>query len=153
MDKKNIGTSLTLEQLREMDGKPVYCPDDGIWGIISVDSTGRWAGIPFFRGRTNVVNIEYDIESRGMSVYAYPPAHIDREAWEPCEVCKKQEDPCIKDGCFRRNRWKCGFGCDKYKEFQERTAVLRKSKFCPNCGRPLTEKAWDELEKRIGGAK
>lgn len=77
------------------------------------------------------------------------PAHINREAWEPCEVCKKQEDPCIKDGCFRRNRWKCGFGCDKYKEF----VVLRKSKFCPNCGRPLTDKAWDELEKRIGGAK
>lgn len=122
MNKKNIGNPLTIEQLREMDGKPVYCPDDGIWGIISVDSTGRWAGIPFFRGRTRDVNIEYDIESRGMSVYACPPAHIDREAWEPCSECEPNE-------------------------------LIMGDRYCPQCGRPLTEKAWDELKKRIGGAK
>ena len=62
---------LILEQLREMDGKPAYWPDDESWGIISVDSIGMFAGIPFFRGRKNEVNFEYDIESRGMEVYAY----------------------------------------------------------------------------------
>ncbi len=72
---------LTLEQLREMDGKPAYWLKDDSWGIISVDSAGPWAGKPFFRGRKFEVNFEYDIESRAIEVYAYQPAHIDREAW------------------------------------------------------------------------
>ena len=77
--------ALTLEQLREMDGKPAYWPEDKSWGIISVDKTGRWSGIPFFRGRWQGVNFEYDIEARGMEVYAYPPANIDWEAWVSVE--------------------------------------------------------------------
>ena len=28
-----------------------------------------------------------------------------------------------------------------------------KINFCPNCGRPLTEEAWKELEKRVRGEK
>lgn len=46
---------LTLEQLREMDGKPAYWPKDDSYGIISVDGNGKWARIPFFRGRKNGV--------------------------------------------------------------------------------------------------
>lgn len=30
----------------------------------------------------------YEIVSRGMEVYAYQTAHIDREAWEPCVECE-----------------------------------------------------------------
>ena len=150
MDMKNIGNPLTIEQLREMDGKPVYCPDDGIWGIISVDSTGRWAGIPFFRGRTNVVNVEYDIEARGMSVYAYPSAHIDREAWEPCLFCCEE----------RKGRKTLAFdeaGDAVTIEIDGNAAAIESDsmgfiiKFCPECGRPLTDKAWAELEKRLRG--
>ena len=81
------GEPLTLEQLRGMDGRPAYWPDDESWGIISVDDAGRGTGIPFFRGRKNGVNFEYDIVSRGMEVYAYQTAHIDREKWEPCMWC------------------------------------------------------------------
>lgn len=111
---------LTLEQLREMDGRPAYWPDDESWGIISVDDAGRWAGIPFFRGRKNGVNFEFDIEFRGMEVYAYPPAHIDREAWELCMWCTLNRQ-------FHENR------------------------YCQACGRPLTEEAWAELERRVCG--
>ena len=78
---------LTLEQLKQMDGLPAYWTDDESWGIISVDDSGRWAGIPFFRGRKNGVNFEFDIESRGMEVYAQQPAHIDREKWGTCMWC------------------------------------------------------------------
>lgn len=77
--------------------------------------------------------------------------HIDREAWKPCEFCEDQKDPCLEDGCFRKNMWKCGFSCDKYLEFRERERSLEDSKFCPKCGRPLTEEAWEELEKRVRG--
>ena len=66
---------LTLAELREMDGEPVWWDDGagGCWGIISVDTNGRWAGIPFFRGRWKQANFEYDIESRGMVLYRRPP--------------------------------------------------------------------------------
>ena len=66
---------LTLEELREMDGEPVWW-DDGegsCWGIISVDSAGMWGGIPFFRGRWRQVNFEYNIEERKMRIYRRPP--------------------------------------------------------------------------------
>ena len=92
---KPTGEALTIEQLREMDGKPAYWPEDESWGIISVDKTGRWSGIPFFRGRWKGVNFEYDIEARGMEVYAYPPAHIDREEWVSVEERLPEDE---KDG-------------------------------------------------------
>lgn len=130
---------VALEQLRGMDGRPAYWPDDESWGIISVDDAGRWAGIPFFRGRKNGVNFEYDIVSRGMEVYAYPPARIDREKWEPCEKCNTcwtcklalnefVREPCMSCGAFKNHK---------------------SLNFCPWCGRPLTDEAWAELEKRI----
>lgn len=114
------GEPLTVEQLRGMDGRPAYWPDDESWGIISVDDAGRWAGIPFFRGRKNGVNFEYDIVSRGMEVYAYPPARIDWEKWELCMWC-------VPNGQFGLNN------------------------YCSACGRPLTEEAWAELERRVCG--
>ena len=67
--------ALTLEQLREMNGEPAWW-DDGegsCWGIISVATNGRWAGIPFFRGRWKQAHFEYDIKSRGMTLYRRPP--------------------------------------------------------------------------------
>lgn len=51
------------------------------------------------------------------------PAKLDRSRWEGCEWCK------------------------------DIVPHLRNSKmmFCIDCGRPLTEEAWAELERRIGG--
>lgn len=66
---------LSIKKLREMDGQPAWW-DDGegsCWGIISVDTNGQWAGIPFFCGRWNQANFEYDIEGRKMKIYRRPP--------------------------------------------------------------------------------
>lgn len=54
------------------------------------------------------------------------PAKLDRSRWEGCEWCigfcpNVTGDP----------HWNY--------------------KFCPMCSRPLTEEAWAELERRIGG--
>lgn len=76
---------------------------------------------------------------------------IDRSKWKPCEYCNDQNDPCLQEGCFRKNRWKCGFSCDKYNEYRERKNILEKSQYCPVCGYPLTEQAWKELERRVFG--
>ena len=66
---------LTLEELREMDGQPVWW-DDGdwsCWGIVTVDTDGFWAGIPFLRGRRNQINFEYNIKLNRMKIYRRPP--------------------------------------------------------------------------------
>ena len=125
---------LTLEELRKMDGKPAYWPDDKSYGIISVDSAGKWAGIPFFRGRKNEANFEFDIESRGMKVYEIDPPRLNREAWEPCDFCKTELD-----------KYPYILACDDYSE----SNTVYESGFCPLCGRPLLEEAWAMLEKRL----
>ena len=84
---------------------------------------------------------------------AYPSAKIDREKWKPCELCKRidEVDPCYKDGCFRKNAPECDFRCDKFLDWRADRKKLTGAAFCPECGRPLTEEAWAELEKRIRG--
>lgn len=135
---------LTLEQLRKMDGKPGYCEDGeySCWGFISVDSKGKWANIPFFRGRWNEVNFEYDIESRGLKIYPYPLPHIDREAWEPCEWCEGA-NTINGTAVFSKNSKTI------IETVEYTNAVEGKFDFCPHCGRPLTEESWAELEWRL----
>lgn len=128
---------LTLEQLREMDGKPAYWMEDDSWGIISVDSAGTWAGKPFFRGRKFEVNFEYDIESRGIEVYAYPPAHIDLEAWTAEWVPMTDDDGCTWFKCSS-----CDFDLDSLDE---------QPLFCPRCGKAMAPEALAKMEKRLRG--
>lgn len=51
--------------------------------------------------------------------FAHEPYHLDRSAWEPCMLC--------------------AVGYWKQIEYS----------FCPCCGRPLTDAAWEMLERRI----
>lgn len=55
----------------------------------------------------------------------YQSIGLDRSAWEPCCVCS-----------VNHRDW------GKYQY-----------SFCPYCGRPLTDAAWEMLEKRLGGFK
>ena len=66
---------LTLDELIGMDGEPAWwdAGKGSCWGIICVDSSGIFAGIPFFRGRWRGSNFEYGIEARGMTLYRRPP--------------------------------------------------------------------------------
>ena len=38
---------LTPEQIKQMRGKPVYCPEMNSYGVITFDTTGPWANVPF----------------------------------------------------------------------------------------------------------
>lgn len=51
------------------------------------------------------------------------PPYLDRSAWEPCMLC--------------------AVGDWRHLEYS----------FCPHCGRPLTDTAWEMLEKRLEGNK
>lgn len=60
------------------------------------------------------------------------PAKLDRSRWEGCFLCKDVTylggDVCISGTHY---------------------TGLSEFNFCPNCGRPLTEEAWAELEKKL----
>lgn len=42
--------ALTIEELKQMAGEPVWCPDEEAYGIVICDNKGRYAGIPFLYG-------------------------------------------------------------------------------------------------------
>ena len=116
------GEPLTLEQLREMNGHPVWIAEAPYWGHWELSEDAE----DYILDRDpDLYGLTYPdpdgkggLHKLGWLAYAYPPARIDRETWEPCELCEKQR-----------------------KVFFE--------KFCGECGRPLTEEAWAELERRI----
>lgn len=77
------------------------------------------------------------------------PAKMDRSRWEGCEMCstKWSEEDWGEGGAhdFRVDGdtlyfFDTQFGWEGVK-----------SKYCPFCGRPLTEEAWAELERRMSG--
>lgn len=71
--------------------------------------------------------------------YAYSASRIGREKWEPCDVCSNAKHivglalAIMDDGSDHRvdTKMNCEYS------------------FCPNCGRPLTDEAWAELERRL----
>lgn len=66
--------------------------------------------------------------------------HINREKWEPCELCSGKH---LQTVGFDDRIYLCS-GNSKPPENE-------RFRFCPSCGRPLTDQAWDELEKRMRG--
>lgn len=135
------GQPLTLEQLRGMGGKPVWImasPDWGHWEL-SEDAEDYLADRD-----TSLYGITYpDHDCKGgvhqlrWIAYAYPPAHINREAWTGC-TCNTKSKSCCTCVSLR-----CQF-CIGESEY-------KRGKYCSACGRPLTEEAWAELEKRVRG--
>ena len=75
-DESRVNLPLSLAQLQEMDGAPAWweCgPEFSCWGIIALDSNGRWEGIPLFQGRWREVSFVYNIEARNMEISRHPP--------------------------------------------------------------------------------
>lgn len=143
---------LTLEELRQMDGKPVYYKTAKMWFIVSLNH-------PEFGDCVINVSGQYiplEKAARQNRFYAAEPHHLNRSAWKPCEMC----------GDKRAIKLSCNFsggaiikvvgeslevsGDDKaiplFKKSYEPAFWI---KFCPWCGRPLTDAAWNMLEKRL----
>lgn len=133
---------LTLGQLREMVDEPVYlyiydtALDSG-WHIIKTVTEDKI----IFRG-WNTVYVPISSIGKCFDFYAYPPAHIAREKWEPCEWC----------GSFGKasDNWVCTLEDDDgHTVTNNHIVVCATANYCPSCGRPLTEQAWAELVKRL----
>lgn len=127
---------LTLDQLREMDGQPVWVKvldtrfnEENQWAICNADYqmvTLKDGFKLFFCG----------YESNWLA-YTYPPAHIDREAWK-CPLCERSKVISFK-------AWEDEEACHEGGPFIQGGAI-----FCPHCGKPRTPEAWAEMEKRMG---
>lgn len=133
---------LTMEQLREMDGQPVWVQTPGI------EKYGRWAIVAGVNIEDKVLYCQGDYTCRDYGrvwiAYGYPTAHIDWEAWS----AEWEEDGECNHKPYRvrdAEKWK-KYKCSKcgYKAGR-RTS----QKYCPSCGRAMTPGARDELKKRI----
>ena len=139
---------LTLEELREMDGKPVLVESDSdyIPGGVYLCGWCDWkeeARLWSYEGENWFIG-KYD---KGVKVYAYAePPHFDRSAWEPCEQCRNGSTIIDIPVCDQ-------FGLIHKGKSNEQMHFLFQFPFCPHCGRPLTDAAWKILEERLEGAK
>ena len=155
-----FGDPLGLEQLRKMDGKPVWVETKAgskFWAIVTNNCVSS--------GYERYLWIDEDTEyDKTWLAYAYSPAHIDREAWEkPCNMCGGEKT--LYQHTNTTKLFMNTFGeaatlvtecmaCPPYadcciKGISANSAF--KINFCPKCGRPLTEEAWAELKKRFRG--
>lgn len=138
LSNRPTGEPMTLEQLREMDGQPVWIerigsdsPEDKEWALVFCKEKFC---------RTSRGNIAlFGCYGIGWLAYAYQPAHIDREAWTGC-VCNSGKKNCCT--CVSMECHTC-IGESKYKQ----------GRYCSSCGRPLTDEAWAEMEKRLMGVR
>lgn len=60
---------LSLEQLKQMDGEPVWIKNYGEWAIVIVDSVGTYSGMPFVKGKY----FEHDVSMRNLTCYTHKP--------------------------------------------------------------------------------
>lgn len=118
---------LTLEQLRGMANKPYWHV-----GMRENSAPPHWDILdPLLAYHPE----DYDYGECWVA-YAYPPAHIDREAWTSEWI---NSIPALGAGDLETRCKSCG------------NLVLFETDFCPYCGKAMTEEGWAELEKRVRG--
>lgn len=135
---------LTLEQLRGKIDEPVYLYiyDTALssgWHIIKAVTKDKI----IFRG-WDTVYVPISSIGKCFDLYAYPPARIDRERWEPCEWCGSIGE--------KPDNWVCTLEDDNgHTVTNNHMVVCAPVNYCPVCGRPLTPEAWEEMERRVNG--
>lgn len=83
--------ALTLNELRQMVGQPVWCPKENAYGIITCDKYGKWAGIPFLYGvckyEESAVEFNHNIVSRKLKCFK-----IEDKKEIPMKLLSKVDD-------------------------------------------------------------
>lgn len=142
LQKGNVATGeepLTLRELQQMAGRPVWCPEAESYGIIKCDDIGHWAGQPFLRGSWYGetpgcgADFEYDIQKRKLECYS---------VGEEKEIAKplKQKSDAFGDTTMVCPNCESAAVINPYRKGRELYP------HCPWCGKKLKE-AEDETEK------
>ena len=132
---------LTLEQLRKKVGQPVVIKysygGPNTVAIVDVRYVPHLGAdkirLVFPDGYITVNEKDYGTY---FTTYAYPPAHIDREAWTA------EWRNHYRSGATAGTGYVCS-SCDMWNG--------RKSHICPSCGKAMDEDGLSELEKRLRG--
>lgn len=150
---EKLGEPLSLEELRRMDGKPVFLVfnfelEPMISLIEYVQVTDCIILTNNLGGRSEFCSDE-ELREYGIKAYAYPPVATDTDVggtlkeWEPCDECRnKCCFNCLYDNLSMQSEPCNSCDGDKWET---------KHLFCPNCGRPLTPEARSVPEKRLRG--
>lgn len=80
-DEPSLDEALTLEQLREMEGEPVWVernenPHDGKWVIVDYADTENSDKTLYTKE-----GVTYSDYGKYFTAYAYPPSRIDMDEW------------------------------------------------------------------------
>lgn len=141
---KHDNKPLTLEELRQMEGQPVWIasinPLISQWAIVEY---GDIDNVISFQDSKNELNLLVSWYGKTWLAYAQKP--IDLDEWKPCDFCKnKRCDNCEHGyGTTGENE-----NCANCIEGSEWESVYE---FCPFCGLPITDEARQMLENRLAG--
>ena len=64
---------LTMDELKKMNGEPVWVVELNYWAIVEVEEGGRWDGIPFVYTKIDGVSYGWNAESRNLRCYRHKP--------------------------------------------------------------------------------
>lgn len=95
-------------------------------------------------------DVEMFQEAIGVAITALRaqrPVKLDRSLWKGCLLCDGAKNVGGENITAYLGRTEDG-KTDIYAELDEFETDFD---YCPICGKPLTEEAWAELERRIGG--
>ena len=139
---KHDNKPLTLEELRQMEGQPVWIasinPLISQWAIVEY---GDIDNVISFQDSKNELNLL--VSWYGKAWLAYAQKSIDFDKWEPCTKCRS---------CFSCAHVVESINDSKHAFFWcEHMDKFKPMNFCSNCGRPLTDEARQMLENRLAG--
>ena len=84
---------LTIEELKQMPGQPVWCPEEEAYGIVMCDKIGQWAGIPFLHGvwysDDDGVGVEFNHNIIGRKLKCF---RVEDRKRSPCHRRTKRSD-------------------------------------------------------------
>lgn len=133
---------LTIDELHEMDGKPVWIEN------LENPEKSQWRLCHWDRGKYLVlqgISIQgYLLEDYGVSWIAFEsePFHIDLSKWGECTSCHKCSSCRYSiEGNANDPVTPC-YECSNFNNYTPRN-------FCPDCGRPLTKEGKQMLERMI----
>lgn len=146
---------LTLKELRQMELEPVWLityssknkiPRISQWALVASASN---YSVSFVRVAVSG-RMEKKCEDYGKTwiAFAHEPPRIDSSAWEPCEWCGTCEN--CQHATAGENETPCCYCLSTEEGIMN---DFNPAGFCKYCGRPLTDAAWDMLEKRLEGCR
>lgn len=64
---------LTMDELKKMNGEPVWVAELNYWAVVEVLDSGIWAGVPFVNTSIDGVGVGWDAERRNLHCYRHRP--------------------------------------------------------------------------------